>query len=33
MKDMGRTLAALKERHQGQIDAAKAAQTVKRLLG
>jgi uncharacterized protein len=33
LKDMGRTMAALRERHAGQIDAAKASQTVKRLLG
>jgi uncharacterized protein len=33
MKDMGRTMAALKERHAGQMDAAKASQVVKRLLG
>jgi len=32
MKDMGRTMAALKERHAGQMDAAKASQVVKRLL-
>jgi uncharacterized protein YqeY len=32
MKDMGRTMAALKERHAGQLDAAKASQVVKRLL-
>jgi uncharacterized protein YqeY len=33
MKDMGRVMAALKERHAGQIDPAKASQAVKRLLG
>ena len=33
IKDMGRTMAALKERHAGQIDSAKASQMVKRLLG
>lgn len=33
MKDMGRVMAALKERHAGQFDGAKASQTVKRLLG
>jgi uncharacterized protein YqeY len=33
IKDMGRTMAALRERHAGQIDAAKASQAVKRLLG
>ena len=32
MKDMGRTMAALKERYAGQMDAAKASQVVKRLL-
>jgi len=32
MKDMGRTMAALKERYTGQMDAAKASQVVKRLL-
>jgi uncharacterized protein len=32
MKDMGRTMAALRERHAGEIDAAKASQVVKRLL-
>ncbi len=32
MKDMGRTMAALKERHAGEMDAAKASQVVKRLL-
>jgi uncharacterized protein YqeY len=33
MKDMGRTMAALRERYAGQIDGAKASQVVKRLLG
>ncbi|HUH85276.1 MAG TPA: GatB/YqeY domain-containing protein [Stellaceae bacterium] len=33
MKDMGRTMAALRERHAGEIDGAKASQIVKRLLG
>jgi uncharacterized protein len=33
IKDMGRTMAALRERYAGQIDAAKASQAVKRLLG
>ena len=33
LKDMGRTMAALKERYAGQIDSAKASQIVKRLLG
>jgi uncharacterized protein len=33
IKDMGRTMAALRERHAGQIDSAKASQAVKRLLG
>ena len=33
MKDMGRTMAALRERYAGQIDNAKASQLVKRLLG
>jgi uncharacterized protein len=33
MKDMGRTMAALKERHAGEMDGAKASQVVKRLLG
>ena len=33
IKDMGRTMAALKERYAGRIDAAKASQAVKRLLG
>ncbi|HUK58941.1 MAG TPA: GatB/YqeY domain-containing protein [Stellaceae bacterium] len=33
IKDMGRTMAALRERYAGQIDSAKASQAVKRLLG
>jgi uncharacterized protein len=33
IKDMGRTMAALRERYAGQIDNAKASQVVKRLLG
>ena len=33
IKDMGRTMAALKERYAGRMDAAKASQAVKRLLG
>lgn len=32
IKDMGRTMAALKERYAGQVDSAKASQVVKRLL-
>jgi hypothetical protein len=32
IKDMGRTMAALKERYAGQLDPAKASQAVKRLL-
>ena len=32
MKDMGRTMTALKERYAGQMDSAKASQVVKRLL-
>lgn len=32
MKDMGRAMAALRERYAGQIDSAKASQVVKRLL-
>lgn len=32
IKDMGRTMAALRERYAGQIDNAKASQVVKRLL-
>jgi uncharacterized protein len=33
IKDMGRTMAALRERYAGQIDNAKASQVVKRVLG
>ncbi|HXQ50804.1 MAG TPA: GatB/YqeY domain-containing protein [Stellaceae bacterium] len=33
IKDMGRTMAALKERYAGRIDSAGASQIVKRLLG
>jgi uncharacterized protein YqeY len=33
IKDMGRTMAALRERYPGQLDVAKASQAVKRLLG
>ena len=33
MKDMGRVMTALRERHAGQLDGAKASQVVKRLLG
>jgi uncharacterized protein len=33
IKDMGRTMAALRERYAGRIDAGQASQTVKRLLG
>jgi uncharacterized protein YqeY len=33
IKDMGRTMAALRERFAGRIDSAKASQAVKRLLG
>ena len=33
IKDMGRTMATLRERYAGQIDNAKASQVVKRLLG
>jgi len=32
IKDMGRTMAALRQRHAGEIDGAKASQIVKRLL-
>jgi uncharacterized protein YqeY len=32
IKDMGRTMAALKERYAGQMDSAKSSQVVKRLL-
>jgi uncharacterized protein YqeY len=33
IKDMGRTMAALKERYAGRIDGGRASQLVKRLLG
>jgi len=33
LKDMGRVMAALKERHAGQMDFSKASQMVKELLG
>jgi uncharacterized protein len=33
LKDMGRTMAALKQRFSGRMDFAKAGATVKRLLG
>jgi hypothetical protein len=33
IKDMGRIMAALKERYAGQMDSAKSSQVVKRLLG
>ena len=33
VKDMGRTMAALKERYPGQLDPAKARQVAKKLLG
>jgi uncharacterized protein len=33
VKDMGRTMAALRERFPGQLDPAKASQAVKRMLG
>ncbi|SRR5579885_2833890 len=33
IKDMGRVMAALRERYAGRIDAAKAGQAVKTLLG
>lgn len=33
MKDMGRVMAGLKERHAGRFDGGKAGQMVKRLLG
>ena len=32
MKDMGKVMAALKERHTGQMDFAKASALVKELL-
>ena len=33
IKDMGRTMAALKQRFSGQIDTAKASAQIKKLLG
>jgi len=33
VKDMGRTMAALRERFAGQLDPAKASQIAKKLLG
>ena len=33
IKDMGRVMAALKEKHAGQLDLSKAGGMVKRLLG
>lgn len=33
IKDMGKVMAALREKYAGQLDPAKASQTVKRLLG
>ncbi|NNE22972.1 MAG: GatB/YqeY domain-containing protein [Rhizobiales bacterium] len=33
LKDMGRVMAALKERHAGQMDFAQASKMVKELLG
>jgi uncharacterized protein len=33
VKDMGKVMAALREKYAGQIDPAKASQTVKKLLG
>jgi hypothetical protein len=33
MKDMGKVMAALKERHAGQMDFAKASGWVKGVLG
>jgi uncharacterized protein len=33
IKDMGRTMAALKQRFSGQVDTAKASALVKKLLG
>ncbi len=33
LKDMGKVMAALKERHAGQMDFSKASQMVKELLG
>jgi hypothetical protein len=33
IKDMGKVMAALRERHSGALDMAKAGAVVKRLLG
>jgi len=33
VKDMGRVMAALKEKHAGQLDLSKAGGMVKKLLG
>jgi uncharacterized protein len=33
IKDMGKVMAALKEKYAGQIDPAKSSQMVKKLLG
>jgi hypothetical protein len=33
IKDMGRTMASLRERYAGQLDPAKASQIAKKLLG
>jgi len=33
VKDMGKVMAALKEKYAGQLDSAKASQVVKKLLG
>ncbi len=33
VKDMGKVMAALREKYAGQIDPSKASQTVKKLLG
>ena len=33
IKDMGKVMAALREKYAGQLDPAKASQTVKRVLG
>ena len=33
IKDMGKVMAALRERHAGLMDIAKSRQVVKRLLG
>ena len=32
-KDMGRVMAALKEKYAGQLDPSKSSQMVKKLLG